>query len=161
MSVNKWLPHVLVLPEDDANRQLANGFLLDPLLATRRMQILEEAGGWQEVLNRFREEHVPAMDRYPERFMVLLIDFDRQNNRLAEARAVIPEHMQERVFVLGVWTEPEELRQARREPYEEIGLALARDCRDNTSDAWSHELLAHNAGELEGLRNFVRPFLFQ
>ena len=29
MSVNKYQPHVLVLPEDDANRQLANGFLLD------------------------------------------------------------------------------------------------------------------------------------
>jgi hypothetical protein len=29
MSVNKYHPHVLVLPEDDANRQLANGFLLD------------------------------------------------------------------------------------------------------------------------------------
>lgn len=28
MSVNKYKPHVLVLPEDDANRQLANGFLL-------------------------------------------------------------------------------------------------------------------------------------
>jgi len=53
MSVNKYLPHVLVLPEDDANRQLANGFQLDVFLATRRMQILEEAGGWQEVLNRF------------------------------------------------------------------------------------------------------------
>jgi len=29
MSVNGHLPHVLVLPEDDANRQLANGFVLD------------------------------------------------------------------------------------------------------------------------------------
>ena len=64
MSVNKRVPHVLVLPEDDANRQLANGFQLDPLLDPRRMQILEEAGGWQEVLNRFTEDHVPEMDRY-------------------------------------------------------------------------------------------------
>lgn len=29
MSVNKERPHVLILPEDDANRQLANGFQLD------------------------------------------------------------------------------------------------------------------------------------
>ena len=27
MSVNKYKPHVLLIPEDDANRQLANGFL--------------------------------------------------------------------------------------------------------------------------------------
>ena len=40
MSVNKYLPHVLVLPEDDANRQLANGFLLDPNLLDRRIQLL-------------------------------------------------------------------------------------------------------------------------
>ena len=53
MSVNKYMPHVLVLPEDDANRQLANGFQLDESLATRKMQILEEAGGWQEVLHCF------------------------------------------------------------------------------------------------------------
>jgi hypothetical protein len=27
MSINKHLPHFLVLPEDDANRQIANGFI--------------------------------------------------------------------------------------------------------------------------------------
>ncbi len=26
MSVNKYKPHVLILPEDDADRQIANGF---------------------------------------------------------------------------------------------------------------------------------------
>lgn len=45
MSVNRYQPHVLVLPEDDANRQLANGFVLD-LDATvlTRIQVLEEVG---------------------------------------------------------------------------------------------------------------------
>lgn len=28
MSTNKFQPHVLIFPEDDANRQIANGFLL-------------------------------------------------------------------------------------------------------------------------------------
>ena len=51
--MNKQVPHVFVLPEDDANRQLANGFVLDGGLDGRRIQILEEAGGWMEVLNRF------------------------------------------------------------------------------------------------------------
>jgi hypothetical protein len=35
MSVNKYLPHVLVLPEDDANRQMANGFFLDQSFGDR------------------------------------------------------------------------------------------------------------------------------
>lgn len=71
MSVNKYLPHVLVLPKDDAKRQLANGFQLNQRVATRKIQILEEAGGWQEVLNRFKADCVPEMDRYANRFMVL------------------------------------------------------------------------------------------
>src|SRR5262245_16377493 len=121
MSVNKYLPHVFVLPEDDANRQLANGFQLDPLLDTRRMQILDEAGGWQEVLNRFKADHLPEMDRYASRFMVLLIDFDGQEDRLNTVKSAIPNHLKERVFVLGAWSEPEELRQ-NLGSYETIGL---------------------------------------
>jgi hypothetical protein len=159
MSVNQYVPHVFVLPEDDANRQLANGFQLDPLLDTRRMQILEEAGGWQEVVNCFKEDHVPEMDRYADRFMVLLIDFDGREDRLNAVRAEIPERLQARVFVLGAWNEPEELRPILGS-YETIGLALARECRDNTEATWAHGLLRHNAAELERLRQLVRPILF-
>jgi hypothetical protein len=159
MSVNKYLPHVLVLPEDDANRQLANGFQLDQLLDTRRLQILEEAGGWQEVLDRFQADHVPEMDRNTNRFMVLLIDFDKVGDRLNNVRATIPDRLRERVFVLGAWSEPEDLRR-NLGSYETIGLAMARDCRDNTEVTWAHALLCHNAGELERLREHVRPILF-
>ncbi len=42
MSVNKFLPHVLVLPEDDADSQLANGFLLNRRCLIQRIQVLEE-----------------------------------------------------------------------------------------------------------------------
>ena len=160
MSVNKHLPHVLVLPEDEANVQLANGFQLDSTLDTRRMQILEKAGGWREVLSRFREDHVPAMDRYARRLMVLLIDFDGREDRLDEARQSIPDRLRERVFVLGAWSQPEELRRNLGRPYEAIGLAMAQDCRDNADVTWGHGLLCHNAGELVRLRMHVRPFLF-
>lgn len=160
MSVNKHLPHVLVLPEDDANVQLANGFQLDPLLDTRRMQILEEVGGWREVLNRFTEDHVAEMNRYASRFMVLLIDFDGREDRPNEVRAAIPSHLRERVFVLGAWNEPEDLRINLGCSYEEIGSAMAKDCRDNTDKTWAHHLLRHNFNELERLREFVRPILF-
>jgi hypothetical protein len=159
--MNKYLPHVFVLPEDDANRQLANGFQLDPLLDDRRMQILQVAGGWQEVLNRFKEDHVPEMDRNANQFMVLLIDFDKKEDRLDNVRAVIPDRLKERVFVLGAWSNPEELRQNLGVSYEAIGLAMAKDCRDNADVTWAHNLLCNNAGELERLREHVRPILFQ
>ena len=139
MSVNKHLPHVLVLPEDDANTQIANGFLLG--LSTRQIQILEEAGGWIRVPERFRSDYVDGMKRHSNRFMILLIDFDGKEERLQEATARIPEDLQERVFILGALSEPEALRRAIPGDYETIGLALAQDCREGTETTWSHDLL--------------------
>jgi len=159
MSVNKYQPHLLVLPEDDANRQLANGFLLDQSLSTRRIQVLEEVGGWSQVLDRFLSDHVVDMDRYPGRSMVLLIDFDGKQERLNDAKARIPEHLTGRVFILGALSEPEALR-ADLGSYETIGLAMARDCREETETTWGHGLLRHNASELDRLHERARPILF-
>jgi hypothetical protein len=159
MSVNKYQPHVLVLPEDDANRQLANGFLLDQSLSMRKIQVLEEVGGWTQVLERFLSDHVVDMERYPVRFMVLLIDFDGREERLDDAKARIPAHLTDRVFILGALTEPEALKVSLGD-YETIGLAMARDCREETDRTWGHNLLRHNTGELERLREHVRPILF-
>jgi hypothetical protein len=103
MSVNRNRPHVFVLPEDDANLQLATGFVLE--FPTRQIQRLPVAGGWREVFLRFESDHVSEMNKYPERLMVLVIDFDG-NDRLEEAQKVIPEHLTDRVFVLGAWAEP-------------------------------------------------------
>lgn len=162
MSVNRNRPHVLVLPEDDANSRLANGFHLEvDWTRQRQMQVLPVAGGWNEVLNRFRSEHVIDMVRYPDRFMVLLIDFDNKEDRLDNAKAAIPEDLTERVFVLGALSAPEALRNANLGSYETIGLALAKDCREETDTTWGHDLLRHNASELDRLRKHVRPFLFQ
>jgi hypothetical protein len=87
VGVNKYQPHVLVLPEDDANRQLANGFLLDQYLSTWKIQVLEEAGGWNEVLECFISDYAPGMALYPGRYMVLLIDFDGRQESCRTQRA--------------------------------------------------------------------------
>jgi len=157
VSANKHLPHVLVLPEDDANRILANGFRLE-LDSTRQkqMQIDPVARGWRALLELFVSDHIPAMTRYPNRFVVLLIDFDRKDDRLNYAKSQIPDHLEDRVFILGVWSEPEDLKV----PLEEIGSALARDCREEIDVTWNHELLRHNVNELARLREQVRPILF-
>ena len=160
MSVNRYLPHIMVLPEDDANRQLANGFQMDSQLDTRRMQVLPEAGGWTAVLDRFRNDHIAAMQSYPKRLMVLLIDFDERQDRISEVKAVIPLNLKDRVFVLGSWSEPERLRQ-QLGGFEEVGGLLAKDCRENADATWNHELLRHNAEELQRLREQARAILFQ
>jgi hypothetical protein len=158
---NNYLPHVLVLPEDDANRQLVIGFLLEPALAlrARSIQVLTPAGGWGQVIERFKSDYVASMSQYTERFMVLLIDFDEQADRLDYVRRQIPDALKDRVFIIGAWSEPEELK-LRIGPYEEVGKALASDCYEDTYATWGHDLLQHNAGELERLRRRVRPLLF-
>jgi hypothetical protein len=153
--MNRYQPHLLVLPEDRANRQLAIGFLLGEGLIAGQIQVRPEAGGWMEVLKRFESE-VRGMEKYAHRFAVLLVDFDGRNDRLDNVKAVIPGHLAERVFVLGVWTEPEALKGS----LERIGTELANDCRDGTSKKWDDELLKHNEGEVARLRQRVRPFLF-
>jgi hypothetical protein len=158
MSLNKYKPHVYVLPEDDANRQLANGFLLR--LGDNNLQVLPEVGGWIALLECFVNDHAAGMTRYPYRFMVLLIDFDGHPERLEFAKAKISEDLEERVFVLGVLSEPERLRGALSLSYESIGACVAQECHERTDTIWRHELLSHNASELERLNARVRPILF-
>ena len=145
MAINKYKPHVLMIPEDDADRQMANGFLLDPLLFSQRIQVLEEAGGWARVLDVFESDHIAGMESWPLRFVVLVIDFDDQETRLASAKSRIPANLSERVFIIGSLTNPERLRQELGRSYEAIGQALAQDCRENTGSVWSHDLLKHNS----------------
>ena len=40
------------------------------------------------------------------------------------------------------------------------GADLARDCREDTTILWSHELLKHNADELERMAPILKPILF-
>lgn len=149
-----------MLPEDDANRQIADGFHLEvDWNRQRQMQVLPVAGGWNEVLNRFNADHVGAMEKYPDRFMALLIDFDGHENRLNQARDAIPQHLIDRVFILGAWTDPETLR-AHLGSYETIGRAMARDCREQTNVTWGHDLLRHNTNELARLHERIGPIVF-
>jgi hypothetical protein len=156
--MNKYRQHIFVLPEDDANRQLANGFLLD--VSSRQVQVLVEVGGWAQVRDRFTLDHVDGLRKYDGRFMVLLIDFDNHINRLKTMKAAIPEDLIDRVFILGTLSEPEALRQAGLGSYETIGKVMADDCRSGTQAIWAHDLLRHNEGELARLRIAACGVLF-
>lgn len=162
MSVNRYQPHVLVLPEDDANAQIVNGFLLEPALQLARIQVLRPAGGWEHVLDRVRLEHAQGLRRYANRRLVLLIDFDDQiQTRAAHFASDLPPDVCNRIFLLGSQREPEHLRTVCGLSFESIGRYLARDCAEQkASGLWQHEQLSHNAEELTRLMADVRPFLF-
>ena len=73
------------------------------------------------------------MDQYPERFMVLLIDFDNHVDRLDYVKAQVPARLAERVLVLGALNEPEDLKSATAgSMYESIGMEVAADCSEGT-----------------------------
>lgn len=160
MSVNKYQLHILVLPEDRANSEMATGFLLNSKLNDRSIQVLPFVRGWKTVVEKFTDDFVPTMRQYPARMIVLLIDFDENENRFDYVGQRIPEDLRNRVFVLGVLSEPEELKSSLRKNFEEIGEALSSDCSDNTDVLWQHDLLRHNKTELERMVSSVKPFLF-
>jgi|HubBroStandDraft_1064217.scaffolds.fasta_scaffold16614_4 hypothetical protein len=158
MSVNRYLPHIHILPEDDANRQLATGF---SLIAGSQIYVLPEARGWAHVRDDFASDHIDAMRQYRQRIMILLIDFDNNfPRRLHSMQKVIPGDLTERVFILGVRTEPEALKQAMNKSLEDIGTAMAEECRTKSYTVWSSHLLSHNANELSRICHAVDGWLF-
>ena len=157
---NNYRPHLFVLPEDRADSEVANGFLKYPFLASRVMRVLNPAGGWLKVIEDFESNEIAKMRLYPERFMVLLFDFDNHVDRIDFAKGKVPLDIAERVLILGSLLDPENLSSAGLGKFEEIGFALAKDCREDTNNVWGHELLRHNAGELQRLRKHIHPILF-
>lgn len=110
MSVNKYKPHVWVIPEDDANRQLANGFLQSHTVNIRAIGINPPAGGWTNVLDVFEDEFVPYLRKWQHAHVVMLIDFDNTNDRGSKCDQRIPDDLKQRVFVLSSRENPERLK---------------------------------------------------
>jgi hypothetical protein len=75
VSANKARPHVLVLPEDEADHQIAHGFVkrISPDRA-RQIQIMPFVGGWIKVLDRFRDEYASGMMKNTHRHTAIEAD---------------------------------------------------------------------------------------
>lgn len=161
MSLNKNQPHLLVLPEDDANRQIFNGFINHLSVNSSAIKGLPIANGWKKAVDQLMNDYAHKMRKFPHAMIVLIIDFDKDENRFSYVESKIPDDLKERVFVLGTQSNPENLRKATKKSFEELGKALAKDCSDNTNELWVHELLKHNKNELDRMILSVKPFLFQ
>lgn len=157
--MNKHRPHVWVIPEDRADEEIANGFVLHPRVDDRRVRVVEPAGGWPRVLEMFKEEYVPQFGN-PNIHVVLIVDFDGDPvSRRARFEEEIPEPVRNRVFVLGPRDTPESLKQALEVKYETIGWNLAEDCFLDQREYWDHEQLSHNEQDRVRLTDLVKPFL--
>jgi hypothetical protein len=162
VSVNKYKPHVWVIPEDDADRQLVNGFVLQHSVDDRQIGINPPAGGWGRVLDVFEQEFVQYLRNFKAGHVLMLIDFDeRGEDRRSRCEERIPDDLKSRVFLIGTSDTPEDLRQALGLSLEEIGTALADDCVRDVPGHWEHPHLAHNIPELRRMTPLVRPILFR
>lgn len=161
MTVNREKEHLLVLPEDDANRQIVIGFINDLNVNNSVIQVVPIADGWKKAVEQLTNDYGPGMRKYLKRRIVLIIDFDKNENRFSYVDSHIPEDLKERVFVLGVQSNPEKLKSDSRKSFEEIGKSLAQDCSDNPNELWGHNLLQHNKGELDRMASSVKPWLFK
>jgi hypothetical protein len=159
MSVNKYLDHILILPEDDANKDIINGFQNRINVNTRKLQILPPAGGWKKVIENFSNNNWLDMETFKNRRIILLIDLDQEMDRIESIKKRIPKSIQDRVFIFGVLSEPEDLKSQTKKSLETIGGDLAKDCPNEISDLWNHELLKHNKDEVDPFRKSVK-FLF-
>jgi hypothetical protein len=159
--MNKYEPHVYVIPEDDADRQIANGFVLHHKVDARRIQVMPKAGGWSNVRKTFQDEYIQTLRNYPQAHVVLLIDFDGHiDERRAQFEQAIPDQFKPRVFVVGSKDNPETLKKALNLSFEKIGESLANDCDADTTTLWGHEQLNHNDPDRQRLVQTVKPFLF-
>jgi len=155
MSVNRGKPHILVLPEDRANSEIANGFTLNDRLDINLIQVLPYVRGWKTVVDKFTNKYVSTMRQYQHTNILLLIDFDDRIDRLDYIKQKIPQDLMHRVFILGVLSEPEKLKKHLQMDFESIGESLSTDCSENTYLLWKHDLLKHNKAELDRMIDSV------
>jgi hypothetical protein len=122
---------------------------------------LGEAGGWCSVIDKLEKNHIDGLKRYNDRHLIMLVDFDQNKERRAAFEKSIPKDLKNRVFILGTWKEPEDLRRELGD-FERIGRNLAEACLepDIQNNPWNHELLQCNAEELRRMMGIIKPILF-
>lgn len=162
MSPNRYKPHLLVWFEDDAYREIGNGFVENPALDLRVTDRSKPPfGGWHKVVDELDNINTYKMSKYTDRYILLLVDYDRSSDRLNQINDKIPEYLKDRIFTLGAFSEQEDLRAQLNMSFERIGRVLSQECSEKKWALWEHDLLKHNKSELgRMMAPSVRRFLF-
>ncbi len=161
MSVNVYQPHLLVIPEDEANRDIVNGFSCCVKINHRQFWVKPPAGGWIKGRDQLYELAKGYMRRYDQSYAVLIVDFDNEKDRGSQIRDELPEEVRDRVFVIGALTDPESLKRATGLRFEELGGKIAEGCIELNDVFWrQQELLSHNLQEVCRLSGSVRELFF-
>lgn len=156
MSANKYQRHLLVIPEDDANRDIVTGFRNHRSVDSRQIQVANVAGGWKKAAEKFVQDYAqPMREKFRMRHVLILIDFDERENRFESVQKMIPEDLRNRVFIMGCQDEPERVRASTGLTKEKLGEALAQACVSGESGLWGNQILAHNLPELRRMQTTI------
>ena len=93
MSADRSKLHVLVLPEDQADHEIANGFRghqLNNDRTQRQIQVENVGRGWLRTCETFKEDYIPGLRRITTRHIIILIDFDGERGRMEKAQELHP-----------------------------------------------------------------------
>lgn len=162
MSANKYTQHLIVIPEDQAVRDMVNGFSTLLEINERQFYVYDLARGWERGKETLLKLSKGYMREYPSSYALLIVDFDRNAHRGSEIKNQIPEEVRDRVFVVGVLNEPVNLKNSTGMKFEQLGLQIAEGCKDSNIDFWERqELLAHNVDEIRRLSKAVRNLFFR
>lgn len=160
MAVNDYRPHLFVIPEDDADRQFADGFELDSRLKPLAMQVMPVEGGWKKVIEKILADYVPKVRSNLHTHVLGIIDCDEHPDRIVEQLSQFPEDVRDRIFLLGTLDDPQAFKRAVKLPFEKIGISLADECFQQEFSLWRHEHLAHIHEEIARAAATLRPILF-
>ena len=160
VAANKYLPHLFIIPEDDANRQIAIGFEKDHRVRARSLQVVTPAGGWSKAIEKLYSEYIPILNANANSHVLLIIDCDDDSSRIETALEAIPAPLKDRVFMLGTLHEPEALKADLRLGLEKVGETMANQCFDTHAEFWEHAHLRHNKSELARLKSTLFNAIF-
>jgi hypothetical protein len=149
LAINKYQPHLIVIPEDDANRQIAVEFAAG--CQTNRLRVDTVGGGWTRTVDLFLRDYAEDMRRFTGRSIVLIVDSDGKPDRISTIKEGIPEDIASRVFVIGCFDEPEKMR-TDLGSFETIGRTMAKECIEGIDSIWKSDHLRHNSGEMNRLK---------
>lgn len=158
---NKFRDHLVIVPEDQKNNDLINGFVNATSIASHAFQIQRIARGWINAVDSLQDMKLVSL---PLRRVLLVIDFDEKpesrNDQVHEKLSkFLTQNEYERVYLLGTRSEPEDFRSTLKMSPEQVGAQLYLDCKTPQPGLWGHALFAHNLKTRARLIAEVLPFL--
>lgn len=174
--MNKYQPNLQILCEDKINRDIANGFILGLhnhhfMNPSPIESYAELAGGWTKAVDNLSNFWIDNLRNNLNLFLLILIDSDRDPNRISQIISKIPNDLKERIFVMGCFNEPEILKQQShiaikqmdkkaKISNENVGKVLFQHCKDNPeNNLWYSDELKHNLTEIERLKENTKFFI--